>query len=120
IRPLSIGQFPIERTTPMNEDLLQHLQAFRQLSGGFRASRVILTANNYEVFEHLNTPKTSSMLAKRIKTDPRATEIILDALTALGLLRKTDSKYRNSSPATKFLVKKSPWYQGDMLRHSDT
>ena len=104
----------------MNNDLLQQLHVFRQLSGGFRASRVILTANNYAVFEHLKTPKTAGVLAKRIKTDPRATEILLDAVTALDLLKKRGSKYRNSSLATKFLVKKSYWYQGDMLRHSDT
>jgi len=104
----------------MNNNLLQKLQVFRQLSGGFRASRVILTANNYAVFEHLKTPKTASVLAKRIKTDRRATEILLDAVTALGLLTKTGSKYRNTLLAAIFLVKKSPWYQGNMLSHSDT
>ncbi len=104
----------------MSNDLLQQLQAFRKLSGGFRASRVILTANNYAVFEHLKTPKTGGLLARRTGTDPRAMEILLDAVTALGLLKKTGSKYRNAPLATKFLIKKSPWYQGDMLHHSDT
>jgi 2-polyprenyl-3-methyl-5-hydroxy-6-metoxy-1,4-benzoquinol methylase len=104
----------------MNNDLLLQLQVFRQLSGGFRASRVILTANNYALFEYLKTPKTASALSKRIGTDPRGTEILLDAVTALGLLKKTGSKYRNTSLAATFLVAKSPWYQGDMLRHSDT
>jgi 2-polyprenyl-3-methyl-5-hydroxy-6-metoxy-1,4-benzoquinol methylase len=104
----------------MNKELLRQLQVFRQLSGGFRASRVVLTANNYAVFEHLKTPKTAGMLAKRIKTDLRATGILLDAVTALGLLKKKGSKYSNSTLATKFLLNKSSWYQGDMLRHSDT
>ena len=104
----------------MNNDLLQQLQVFRQLSGGFRTSRVILTANNYALFEYLKTPKTAYALAKRTKTDPRAMEILLDAVTALGLLKKTGSKYRNTSLAAKFLIAASPWYQGDMLRHSDT
>jgi 3-hydroxy-5-methyl-1-naphthoate 3-O-methyltransferase len=104
----------------MNNDLLRQLQVFRQLSGGFRASRVILTANNYAIFEHLKTPKTARALAKRIRTDSRGTEILLDAVTALGLLKKTGSKFRNTSLAAKFLVAKSPWCQGDMLRHSDT
>jgi 2-polyprenyl-3-methyl-5-hydroxy-6-metoxy-1,4-benzoquinol methylase len=104
----------------MNNDLLRQLQVFRQLSGGFRASRVLLTANNYAIFEHLKTPKTARALAKRIRTDSRGTEILLDAVTALGLLKKTGSKFRNTSLAAKFLVAKSPWYQGDMLRHSDT
>ncbi len=103
----------------MNKNLLRQLQSFRRLSGGFRASRVILTANNFSIFEHLKTPRTSDALAKAIKTDPRATRILLDAVTALGLLRKTGEKYRNTPAAETFLVKDSTWYQGDMLRHSE-
>ena len=104
----------------MNNALLQQLHAFMRLAGGFRASRVILTANNYEIFEHLKAPKTGAALARKIKTDPRATEILLDAVTALGLLGKTGSRYRNTAIATQFLVQSSRWHQGDMLRHSDT
>jgi SAM-dependent methyltransferase len=99
--------------------VLNELRDFARLSGGFRASRVILTANNFGIFEYLNHPLPSAALAKKIKTDGRATEILLDALTALGLLRKTGGKYRNAAQASKFLVKSSPWYQGDMLRHSN-
>lgn len=104
----------------MNKVLLKQLQDFRQLWGGFRASRVALTANNYAIFEHLKTPMTAAGLAAKIGTDPRATEILLDALTSLGLLRKSGLKYRNTSLAATFLVKTSPWYQGDMLRHADS
>jgi len=104
----------------MNKTLMQQFQMFRQMSGGFRASRVILTANNYDIFERLKSPKTAAALAGSLKTDPRATQILLDAVTALGLLKKAGMKYRNTSLASKFLVKGSPSYQGDMLRHSDT
>ncbi len=104
----------------MNNNLMQQLQVLRQLSGGFRGSRVILTANNYEIFEYLKTPTTAHALARKLRTDPRATEILLDAVTALGLLRKSGPKYKNTALAENFLVKESPWYQGDMLRHSDT
>jgi 2-polyprenyl-3-methyl-5-hydroxy-6-metoxy-1,4-benzoquinol methylase len=103
----------------MNKELTNQLQGFMRLSGGFRASRVILTANNYAIFEHLKTPKTANGLALQIGTDGRATEILLDAVAALGLLRKTGVTYHNGALAKKFLLKESPWYQGDMLRHSD-
>ena len=103
----------------MNIKLIEQFQTLIQLSGGFRASRVIFTANNYAIFEHLKTPKTPAVLARAIKTDPRATEILLDAVTALGLLRKTGSTYRNTPLAKAFLLINSPWYQGDMLRHLD-
>jgi 2-polyprenyl-3-methyl-5-hydroxy-6-metoxy-1,4-benzoquinol methylase len=103
----------------MNDKSVQQLQDFMRLSGGFRASRVIFTANNLAVFEHLKTQKTVSQIAGILGTDPRSTEILLDAVTSLGLLRKTGVKYRNAEPAKKFLLKESPWYQGDMLRHLD-
>ncbi len=102
------------------KNLIQQLQGFMRLAGGFRASRVILTANNFAVFEHLKTPKTAAALARKIKTDPRATEILLDAVTAVGLLKKTGTQYQNTALSSTFLVKASPMYQGDMLRHSDT
>jgi ubiquinone/menaquinone biosynthesis C-methylase UbiE len=103
----------------MNKDLMDQMQGFMRLAGGFRASRVILTANNYAIFEFLKAPKTANALARKIKTDLRATEILLDAITAIGLLKKIGGKYQNTNSAKKFLLKESPWYQGDMLRHSD-
>jgi len=98
----------------------QQLQEFAKLWSGFRASRVILTANNYRVFDHLKIPKTAEDIARIISTDLRATEILLDAVSAVGLLRKSGNKYRNTAIATEFLVADSPLYQGDMLRHADS
>ena len=104
----------------MSKDPKKQVQEFARLWGGFRASRVILTANNYGVFDHLKTAKTSEEIARLLSTDPRATEILLDAVTALGLLRKSGAKYRNAELAREFLVKNNPLYQGDMLRHADS
>jgi ubiquinone/menaquinone biosynthesis C-methylase UbiE len=104
----------------MNRDLAKSIHEFAGLWGGFRASRVVLTANNYAIFEHLRAPKTAEELAKIVSLDPRATEILLDAVTALGLLTKTGAKYRNTTVAKQFLLKDSPLYQGDMLRHADS
>ena len=104
----------------MKENLEKHLREFAQLWGGFRASRVVLTANNFAVFEHLRTPATANDVAKVAGLDLRATEIMLDALAALGLLKKTGNKYRNTEIARHFLLKDGPWYQGDMLRHADS
>lgn len=103
----------------MNKVLANQLQDFSRLWGGFRASRVVLTANNYRVFDHLQTPKTAGDLSQVIGTDPRATEILLDAVAAVGLLGKSGGKYRNTEMAKKFLVKDSPLYQGDLLRHAE-
>jgi len=93
---------------------------FARLSGGFRASRVVVTANNLRVFEHVGKGVAAAELARVLNTEPRATEILLDAVTALGLLRKSRGIYRLTAMAKEFLLPESPWYQGDMLRHLDT
>jgi len=95
------------------------LQRFRELWSGFQPSRVVLTANNLGIFDHLTTGRTAAELARRLKTDPRATEILLDALASLELLRKTGRSYRNTPLSRRFLVRTSPAYQGDMLHHAD-
>jgi SAM-dependent methyltransferase len=104
----------------MDKQLTQQAQEFARISGGFRASRVLLTANNLQVFERIGKGATAAELAKGLRTDPRATEILLDAITALGLLRKLQGIYRLTAVSKQFLLPESPWYQGDMLRHLDT
>jgi 2-polyprenyl-3-methyl-5-hydroxy-6-metoxy-1,4-benzoquinol methylase len=103
----------------MDRNLVRQVQDFAKLWGGFRISRVILTANNYAVFEHLRTPKPADEIARLTGVDRRAVEILLDAVTAVGLLKKTGTRYRVTPVAKQFLLKDSPWYQGDMLRHAD-
>ncbi len=103
----------------MSKKPTNQLQEFTKLWRGFWASRVVLTANNYGIFDHLKTPKTIGDIARVISGDPRATEILLDAVTSVGLLKKSGGKYRNTETAGQFLVKDSPLYQGDMLRHAD-
>jgi 2-polyprenyl-3-methyl-5-hydroxy-6-metoxy-1,4-benzoquinol methylase len=78
-----------------------------------------MTANNYKVFDHLTKPQSARAISRRLKTDFRATEILLDALTGLGLLKKSADEYRNTSVSNHFLVKGKPYYQGDIIRHAD-
>ncbi|HAK87883.1 MAG: hypothetical protein A2X55_05180 [Nitrospirae bacterium GWB2_47_37] len=100
-------------------NLQEEAKELRRLWGGFWSARVLLTANNFGVFDYLKSPKTAGEIAKILKTDNRATEILLDALTGLGLLKKSVTKYKNSSTANRFLVKSMPYYQGDIIRHAD-
>jgi len=100
--------------------LLEDIKELRKIWGGFRSARVLLTANNYRVFDHLKRPQSAKAVSKRLGTDLRATEILLDALTGLDLLKKKRGRYMNSPVASKFLVSETPYYQGDILRHADT
>lgn len=91
----------------------------RELWSGFRASRVLITANNYRVFDHLTRYQSAQAISEKLNTDGRAMEILLDALTGLRLLEKYARRYRNTAISNRFLVKGSPYYQGDIIRHAD-
>ncbi len=99
---------------------MDEIQNLRKLWGGFRAARVVITANNFGIFDHMQSSKSADEIASVLTTDLRATEILLDALAGLGLLKKSGGRYRNTPMSSKFLVKGSPLYQGDMIRHADT
>jgi len=104
----------------MNKATTKQARKFASLWGGFQAARVVLTANNYSIFEHLRSARTAGQLADILETNFHATEILLDAVASLGLLTKQGKRYRITSTAKQFLLKESPSYQGDMLRHADT
>jgi len=92
----------------------------RQVSS-FAVSRIILTANNYRVFDYLEGKgKTAGELAKSVSADSRAAELLLNSLVAAGLLVKKDSLYRNAPVASKYLISGKPLYQGDILNHYST
>lgn len=95
------------------------LRELRKLWSGFWISRILLTANNLGIFDQLRDARTAQEVAGLIETDARSTEILLNALTGLGLLRKKSGKFRNSGVANRFLAKGSRHYQGDIMRHAD-
>jgi len=99
--------------------VFEEVGELRKLWAGFWASRVLLTANNYRIFDYLIKPQSAKAIAKKLKTNLRATEILLDAITGIGLLKKNKGKYSNAPIASRFLVKGSSHYHGDILRHAD-
>ncbi|MBS1127390.1 MAG: O-methyltransferase family 2 [Nitrospirae bacterium] len=101
--------------------LTNELAGLRRLYLGFTGARVVLTANNLGVFDHLKKATAAEALAQRLKTDLRATEILLDALTGLELLKKgRNKKYRNAPVSDRYLVKGARFYQGDIIRHASS
>jgi ubiquinone/menaquinone biosynthesis C-methylase UbiE len=90
------------------------------ISQGFSAAVVITTAAGLELFTMLHQagPLDAAEIAARLGLDRRATELFLHALVGMGLLEKRDGKFTNSELADELLVKGSPYYQGDILRHN--
>lgn len=86
---------------------------------GYRKAKVLLTAASLNLFSRLERPRGASSLALDMRLDARACEILLDALVALGYLRKAAGKYRNAPIASRFLVPGRPGYMGHNLRYQD-
>jgi predicted O-methyltransferase YrrM len=62
---------------------------------GFMESRILLTAVELGVFDHLAAhPRAAPDLAAALGTDPQATEVLLTALTALGWLTHDDRGFQ--------------------------
>lgn len=59
----------------------------------------------------------AAALAQKAGADERGLEILLNALTAMGLLCKADGKFMNTEPSSTFLVSASPSYIGDVIKH---
>lgn len=62
----------------------------------FQESRVLLTAVELDVFTAIGDGSDAAQVATRVQTDPRATEMLLNALAAYGALTKHDSVFRNT------------------------
>lgn len=94
---------------------------------GFQAACIITAAADLDLFTALGeVPMTAEELAVKVKTDPRATAVLLDALVALGLLAKQDDAYRVPADVAELLTGDSPTsvlagvrHQGNCLRRWD-
>jgi SAM-dependent methyltransferase len=65
------------------------------LATGYQRASVLLAAAELDLFGALQaTPRTAGELAEALGCDRRATTILADALTALGLLHKRDGIYQ--------------------------
>ena len=94
---------------------------------GFQAACVITAAADLDLFTALGkTPMTVAAVAQRIKADPRATAVVLDALAALELLVKKGDVYEAPADVAELLVADAPTnvlagvrHQGNCLRRWD-
>ena len=75
---------------------------------GYRASRVLLTAVELDVFTAVGEGATSTEVAATLATHPRATESLLNALVALGALTKRADTFQNTPATARYLVAGSP------------
>lgn len=85
---------------------------------GFRESRVFLTAVELDVFTTVGAGADAPTVAARLGTDPRATEALLNALVALGVLEKKDGVFTNAPVAERYLVAGAEHDSRAAIRHT--
>ncbi len=82
-------------------------------------SRLLLTAMELDVVGVLGEAgMTADEAASRLSTEPRATELLLNALVGLDLLRKDGDLFSPTAEAARSLDPSSPDFRGGMLRHA--
>ncbi len=82
-----------------------------EMAWGFQNSRILLTAYELELFTALGDKSaTSAEVARSLGTDERATDRLMNALCAIGLLQKEDGRFSNTPLAARFLVRGEPDY----------
>lgn len=101
------------------EDIAAAQANLRQLMCGYWGARVLHVAVKLDLFNVLEAgPLNVATTAEKIRADVRATEMLLNACVALGLLeyeKEGTVTYKNSAVSAVFLVRSSEYYQGQLV-----
>lgn len=105
----------------IDRELWQKKERLIELARGYRASRVLITAFNLGLFQHLSEgPQTLEEIGFRLYLPERSLGRLLEACRALGLVERVDQRsYANSQLAHLFLEEDQPLYIGHALRLED-
>ena len=88
------------------------------IAGAYWPSFTLHAAVRLDLFTLLDEePLTGEEMAHRLGGDERGVRTLLNALTAMGLLIKSDGVFTNTPHSRKFLTKNSPEYAGYMILH---
>lgn len=94
--------------------------AILQLGLGFWGSKTLLSAIELGLFTELaKGPRSLETLRSALGLHSRSAGDFLDALVALGMLRRKGGKYRNAPHTDLFLDRSKPSYVGGMLEMSN-
>ncbi|MGH7257844.1 MAG: methyltransferase [Nitrospiraceae bacterium] len=83
---------------------------------GFWGSKTLLSAVELGLFTELaKGPLDANVLTKRLALHQRSARDFFDALVALGMLRRTGTRYANTPETSLFLDRGKPSYVGGIL-----
>ena len=73
-----------------------------EMTRSFMPSRTLLTALELDIFTAVGAGGSAEQIAQKIHADPRATEMLLNALASLKLLEKRDETFFNTAASARF------------------
>lgn len=92
----------------------------RNIAYSFQQSRILLTAVELKIFTIVDKHMlTSKEVAQKLNTDEKATDRLMNALCAVGLLKKIHGKFYNSESASQFLVEGKPEFMGGLFHTNE-
>ena len=71
---------------------------------GFQESRAVLTALELDLFTAVGDGAAAGQVAATLRSDPRATEMLLNALASMRLLVKREGIFHNSPAAARYFA----------------
>ena len=87
------------------------------LAGGHVEARIVQTAVEVNIFDALGgEPKSAAAIAQALRLNDNATELLLNALTAINLLVKHADLFSLADVSRQYLLTSSPRYAGGMIR----
>ena len=90
----------------------------RERALAFQGSRVLLSACELGLFTVLGDGERSKEeVAMTLKTESRATDRLLNALCALGLVKKKNGRFSNTPLTLRYLVKGKPEYIASLMHY---
>jgi ubiquinone/menaquinone biosynthesis C-methylase UbiE len=88
-----------------------------RIAYGFMGSKALFSALNVDLFSHLaESSKTLESLVEETGLAANRLTTILAALTAIGLVARDGTAYRNAPASQRYLVRGAPAYFGDYYR----
>ena len=86
------------------------------LASGHVEARIVQTAVELKIFDAIDAqPLSSPAIAAALELNPQALELLLNALTALGLLEKRAEIFSLPEITRRYLSRNSPRYVGAMI-----
>lgn len=100
------------------DQIYKDIDFLTNIARGFMPAEALLVANELGLFSIIGDEgKNLEAICGECNTDFRATEILLNALVGMDLLKKKKDFFENSFMTKEYLIPGKKYYQGDLFKH---